>query len=204
MTQNEYYVYLYLREDGTPYYVGKGKGNRAFSNNRRTYHRPEDESRIVFPAKSLTENEAFELEKELIAKYGRKNNNTGILRNLTDGGDGQSGRIPSQKSRDKMSISSKKFWCDLDRVKHSINVKIAMAKPEVKLKHSINTKTAMSKPEVKAKISNTLKEKYRSDPEYKLKMQAAQKKARITRNKSKKLQESANLTEFFISDPVSD
>jgi hypothetical protein len=81
-----YYVYSYLREDGTPYYVGKGKGDRAFKKNRR--FKPNDTSRISIIAESLTETEAFSLERALIEKYGRKDNNTGILRNKTDGGEG--------------------------------------------------------------------------------------------------------------------
>jgi hypothetical protein len=91
MDRQDYYVYMYLREDGTPYYVGKGKEKRAYSNNRNI-NKP-SENRIVFPYTNLTEEQAFQKEMELIAQYGRKDNGTGILRNRTDGGEGSSGRI---------------------------------------------------------------------------------------------------------------
>ena len=44
-----YYVYLYLRNDGTPYYVGKGIRDRAWKNHRRNgkgIHTPSDPKRI--------------------------------------------------------------------------------------------------------------------------------------------------------------
>lgn len=87
-----YYVYLYLREDGTPYYVGKGKGKRAWEkhNNAPT---PKQEARIVFPAVDLLELRALALERRFIKWYGRKDINTGILRNLTDGGEGVTGCV---------------------------------------------------------------------------------------------------------------
>ena len=66
MAKNEYYVYLYLREDGTPYYVGKGRGRRAFKNSGRRLTKPSDETRIIFHSENLTEHDAFALEKELI------------------------------------------------------------------------------------------------------------------------------------------
>jgi hypothetical protein len=84
---NIYYVYQYLREDGTPYYIGKGKGRRAWIK-RRAIHLPTDLSNIQIIKDCLTESDAFDLESTLILKYGRKDNNTGILRNLTDGGEG--------------------------------------------------------------------------------------------------------------------
>jgi len=105
-TPREYYTYAYLREDRTPYYVGKGKGYRVFSSNR-SINKPKDQSRIIFLKQNLTEEEAFEHEKYMIAFLGRKDLGTGILRNKTDGGEGSSGAIISEETRRKQSEAKK-------------------------------------------------------------------------------------------------
>lgn len=81
-----FYTYLWLREDGTPYYVGKGKGKRAFSGYHHRHGMPPKERIVMYPAES--EADAFDTESALIWYYGRKDLGTGILRNLTDGGNG--------------------------------------------------------------------------------------------------------------------
>jgi hypothetical protein len=101
-----FYVYTYLREDSTPYYVGKGSGERAFKKWGKGIKPPKDPSRIVIVEDNLDEQTAFDLERKLIAEYGRKDLGTGILYNMTDGGEGSSGHKTrgwtwSEESKDK-------------------------------------------------------------------------------------------------------
>lgn len=94
---NNYYVYAYLREDGTPYYIGKGKDRRAWEQHRcngKGVHTPADYKRIVLLHEDLTEDAAFTLEIKLIKQYGRQDLQTGILKNRTTGGEGSSGTSP--------------------------------------------------------------------------------------------------------------
>jgi hypothetical protein len=101
--KNEFYTYAYLRKDGTPYYIGKGKGGRAYSCTGKPCKMPSTEGRILILKKNLTEEEAFKHEIYMIAVFGRKDNGTGILRNLSAGGQGKTGYIHREESKAKIS-----------------------------------------------------------------------------------------------------
>ena len=103
----EYYTYAYLRQDGIPYYIGKGKGNRIYQKSGDAVKPPKDKNRIIFLKQNLTEDNAFKHEIYMISIFGRKDLGTGILHNRTDGGEGASGHIQSEETKQKRSIALK-------------------------------------------------------------------------------------------------
>lgn len=101
-----YYTYAYLREDGTPYYIGKGKAGRI-TNSLHRISIPKDKNRIIYLKTNLTDEEARKHEIYMIAILGRKDLGTGILRNMTNGGEGCAGRRLSTETKRKISNKHK-------------------------------------------------------------------------------------------------
>ena len=127
-----FYTYLWLREDGTPYYVGKGSGRRAYQNKDHCVYRPKYNSLITVQYWE-SEEKAFEMEKWWIAFWGRKDIGTGILRNMTNGGDGPSGWVPSEETKAKIKEARKSQV-------FTVETRAKMGKSRRGAKHSAETK----------------------------------------------------------------
>jgi hypothetical protein len=138
--KNTYYTYAWLREDMTPYYVGKGIRNRAYCPHRRgdTYMSPPPKDRVLFLKKNLAEFDAYKHENYIISILGLKSEG-GILINMSYGGEGSSGRVLSEETKEKIrqknknkkltkehkkkvsqQVSQRRWWNDGIMDKHTI------------------------------------------------------------------------------------
>lgn len=116
LSSRKIHVVYSHREEGSQnpsYYIGKGKGRRPMAHfwedslRKRSYKnniiaKAFHEGRKIFVEilyKGLSDELACALEMYLIAHFGRKNTRTGVLTNLTDGGDGTSGAILSEEHK---------------------------------------------------------------------------------------------------------
>jgi hypothetical protein len=105
-------VYQHIRKDTKEvFYIGIGTiEKRALSDGARNalWHNVVQKAGgfdYEILASSLSWKEACNEEKRLIANYGRRDIETGILVNMTDGGDGLSGYKPTIESNQKRSIA---------------------------------------------------------------------------------------------------
>jgi hypothetical protein len=159
-----YYVYAYLRKDGRPYYIGKGKGNRIHADHAKINLPPKD--RRVIIESHLSEIGALALERRLINWHGRKNiEKNGILLNRTEGGVG--GNTSLFRNYISLSETTKNKLSKSLKGKTAWNKGLTGATPGNKHPKSEETKEKISKSlrgrkhseEHKKKISESLKRK---------------------------------------------
>jgi hypothetical protein len=112
-----FYTYIYFNpETDVPFYVGKGKDDRAnthikglSSGNKYAMGRIRNlRAKGIEPTVEIihTTNEtaAFWLERCFIAAYGRKDLGTGSLQNKSDGGEGATGRRSKPMSQEQKEL----------------------------------------------------------------------------------------------------
>ena len=149
-----FYTYMWLRENGTPYYVGKGKRNRAYYRHDYVGNAPSKERILIEP--HVSEADAFESEKFLIAYYGRKDLGTGILVNHTDGGDGTSGYSYTEDQRKQRSnqLKGRKF-SERTKLLMSASAKGKVISPVTRLRMSESHRGKPLSPEQRLAISQS-------------------------------------------------
>lgn len=115
-----YYVYAYINQKtNLPYYIGKGKGDRAYRKHKHISV-PNDKSKIVILETNLSNIGACAIERRLIRWYGRKGIDVnGILLNIAEGGEGRVGPI-SQKGRANIRVAQQKRFANMTQEQKDI------------------------------------------------------------------------------------
>lgn len=175
MDKTKFYTYAYLREDKTPYYIGKGKGYRINEKQGRIISLPPKERRIILKEFD-NEFDAYKHEMYMIFIFGRKDNGTGILRNRSDGGEGASnvsketrmylsklhkGKVLSKEAKEKISKANKGRKIS-DELKREYSIRFSgKGNPHYGIKHLEETLKKISE----ATKNKNLKTRYYVNPE---------------------------------------
>lgn len=106
--RNNKVVYRHSTPCGRVFYIGMGSEDRAHDKYSRNIFwkrikRKYGGFNVEILARDLSTEQAYELEELLISEYGRRDNGTGILCNLDDGGAGVKGQIIKEKQKKKTS-----------------------------------------------------------------------------------------------------
>lgn len=170
MSNDIFYVYAYMRNDNTPYYIGKGSNGR-YKENHLYVDVPVDRDKIVFLAENMSEEDAFDFEEELTLSYGLLIDNTGILENKVHGGHNVhvpsfTGHKHTEESKRKISEKltgktrseeQKKNYRKPKSKEHAENIRQAnLGRKDSKKRREANRKGAM-KPEVRERKRQAMK-----------------------------------------------
>ena len=202
----EFYVYEHIRLDNmTCFYVGKGKGDRIDVLTRNKHHDNVSDKYghvAVIIKDNLTEEEAFELERDIIEYYvftlgygidikGYRNiENNEFLTNMTFGGEGVSGIKRSEEHKKKISEANRgRKRSEETRKKISEGNKGKKQSEEAKRKISKVNKGRKRSEEAKRKISELIKGKHHSE-EVRKKMSESHKRIQFSEETKLKMSES--------------
>lgn len=223
--RTDFYIYILFRPNGIPCYVGKGTGNRW---NLHKHRAPNNHlARIIKLAggelskvkfkENISEKEAFKTERWLIKTIGREING-GPLVNQTDGGEGQSGRVVSSKTRKRMSRALKGKYVGSNNAnfgrkasketrakqrakklggKHTKEHRAAISKGNKNKKRSLKTCRAISKGKTGKKATEATKAILRTanrsrDPKVRARISRATKKAMARKDVKARLRKAMN------------
>jgi len=176
--KTEYYTYAHIRNDTNKiFYIGKGKGKRAWKYGRNKIWKNIVEKHgytVDILAYWSTEAEAFEHE-EILIKCFRKMGYE--LVNRTDGGEGLAGHIHTAETRTKMSIRARSRAPSSaeTRAKISIAAKNRIVSLETRIKLAEAGKGRVHTDEDRAKMSVAAKARTPMSAETKAKMSVAAK-----------------------------
>jgi hypothetical protein len=149
----DFYVYLHRKATtGEVFYVGKGFGRRAWKVScKRSQHWKNTVRKhgliVEIAADGLQEWYAHEMERDLIALYGRRDLGHGPLVNLTDGGEGLVGYSPTVETLAKKSAAMQDLLKNPEyRAKHSAAMSLLWGSKDWKEKQSSLLKSIKERP----------------------------------------------------------